>query len=167
MKLAILGSHPATKGLAPFADREWDIWACGPANARTLPRVDAWFELHDPALCEKTRPQHYMDFLKTLPEVWMRDRSNHPHAKRYPEAEMRNQFGPFFWSSSISYMLAFAISKSPQEIGIWGVMQLPGTRYEKQKVGTQYFIGEAWKRGITITVPRGARALLKPEETRW
>ncbi len=45
MKIAILGSHPASNNLAPFGDVTWEIWACSPQNY-TLPRIDAWFELH-------------------------------------------------------------------------------------------------------------------------
>ena len=48
--IAILGSHPATVQLAPFADPGWRIYSCSPHNVekRTLPRVDQWFEVHEP-----------------------------------------------------------------------------------------------------------------------
>lgn len=51
MKIAICGSHPATKMKAPFGEPDWQIWACSPHNYShgRLPRVNEWFELHTPA----------------------------------------------------------------------------------------------------------------------
>src|SRR5580698_10373126 len=46
LKVAMIGTAPSSRMLAPFNDPSWKIWACSPGNMNTLPRVDVWFELH-------------------------------------------------------------------------------------------------------------------------
>ena len=96
MKIAVMGSHPATKMQAPFDDPEWKIWACSPHNFRdpswhtifngvwvwpdmyiirtppnfpqgALPRVDEWFEVH-PQAKHKSRDKDYLEFVRQLSE---------------------------------------------------------------------------------------------------
>lgn len=161
MKIAILGSHPQTKMLAPFADPEWQIWACSPHNFShgQLPRVDEWFEVHVPA-AHPTRSPEYLDFVRELTgkiPVWMRDRTSHPGALEYPEAEMKARFGPFFMTSSIALMMAKAIVAEPETIGLWGVVQATKTEYEQQRPAIQQLMWEAHKLGIGIDMPEPAR----------
>lgn len=97
--IAILGSHPATVEQAPFDDPGWRIYACSPHNVekRTLPRVDAWFELHLPVF-DATRAYQYLSHLQNMPTVYMRDefamklqidgKPLFPTAVAYPEREL-------------------------------------------------------------------------------
>ena len=117
-KIALLGSAPSSKMLAPFNDPEWEIWACSPANC-DLPRCDAFFEIHglDTTLLD---PQYaeFVKWCKTHPRVYMQEkRSEFPGAVKYPFDEMRKRFGDYFWTSSLAYMLALAISEQPEIIG--------------------------------------------------
>jgi hypothetical protein len=93
--IAILGSHPATVMAAPFQDEGWRIYACSPHNVeqRTLPRVDQWFEVHDP-IEDPTRAFGYLKAVSEMPFVWMRDKRAlasglFKGARPYPEAELR------------------------------------------------------------------------------
>lgn len=169
MKIAIVGSHSQTRLMAPFNDPDWTVWACSPANMNgVLPRVDAWFEMHIPAQSE-TRPEDYIAFLRTLPVVYMRDAEaakTIPGAVAYPDAEMKQQFGPFFWSSSIAHLLAFAIAQEPTDIGLWGVHMASHEEYAYQRQGCQYFIQRARDRGIQITVPPQSH-VLSPISYQW
>src|SRR5690606_13506828 len=78
--IAVLGSHPATKRQAPYNDDGWLIYACSPDNspyglspdACAPPRVNEWFEVHNPVF-DRTRPYEYLDWLRNIPVVWMRD----------------------------------------------------------------------------------------------
>src|SRR3990167_2230466 len=111
--IAILGSHPETKLLAPFDD-DWLIYACSPHNYShgRLPRVDQWFELHVP-IAHPTRSYPYLRWLEDQEfPVWMRDRESiplFPRAKEYPEQELKDRFGPYIFTSSIAYIQAKAI----------------------------------------------------------
>ena len=128
--IAILGSHPATVSQAPF-DKPWLIYTCSPHNfeKRQLPRWDEWFEVHVP-LADRTRAYPYLKWLETVPLVWMRDADaikHFPGAKLYPEQEMKDEFGPFTFTSSIAFILAKAIkdceTNGIKQIGLWGIMQ--------------------------------------------
>lgn len=131
--IAIMGSHPATVMAAPWDDPTWAIYACSPDNLTreamdgrhpglrylfggTRPdggkfRVDQWFEVHIP-LSDESRHYGYLRELERLPLVWMRDPqglSMIKGARPYPQEEMERHFGPFFWTSSIAFILAKAI----------------------------------------------------------
>ena len=78
MKVAIIGTAPSSRMLAPFDDDSFEIWACSPyfnIETRTfcdLPRMTKFFELHEwdePALVDKLREAQadgYKRWLKSL-----------------------------------------------------------------------------------------------------
>jgi hypothetical protein len=159
--IAILGSHPATVNLAPFDDPNWLIYACSPHNfeKRALPRWDQWFEVHIP-LAHSTRAYSYCKFVEGLPFVWMRDQEAMKHipgAKLYPEEELKEEFGPFTFTSSIAFMLAKAIKDCEEQgrnaIGLFGIMQASPNEYSYQRPGIQNLIWEATRRGIHVLTP--------------
>lgn len=100
--LAILGSNPATVGAAPFGQGNWAILGCSPDNtpyghsdkAQSLPRVDQWYELHDP-IEDPSRPFGYLYHIATtMPVVWMRDKRAmstgfFKGARPYPEEHLK------------------------------------------------------------------------------
>lgn len=182
MKIAIMGSHPLTKRMAPFDDPDWKIWACSPHNFEhgQLPRVDEWFEVHQPAFCKKTRTKPYQDFVRSITKkipVWVRDKKEHPDANEYPEKELKERFGESRFSSSISYIMAKAIAEivdarlyeipdKTDEIGLWGIMQASESEYKYQRPGIQGLIEEAHRSGINVTVPEISK-LFEPVEEIW
>ena len=177
-RIALVGGHPDTKLGAPYADAEWTIWACSMQNMRAasdggleadLPRWNAWFELHTPMglhVASGQVPDDYVAWLCHQPVVYVRDPAQaFAGARLYPEAEMRAKFGPFFFTSSIAYMLALAISKEPTEIGLWGVGMHKHEEYEYQRPGCHYFIQRAWDHGIKVT--SAEPSILQPPQEKW
>jgi len=191
--IAIMGSNPATVQEGPFDHDDWLIYGCSPHNLvfeaqdgsnpglRYLPggkradggrfRVDEWFEVHLP-LADATRPYGYLRELEKLPLVWMRDAeglSRIKGARKYPEKELKQRFGPFFFTSSIAFMLAKAIVDCERlnipRIGIWGVMQASETEYTYQRPGIQYFIQRATELGIQVIAPEASRLFEPPRES--
>ena len=168
MKIGLLGSAPSSKWAAPFNDPEWEIWSCSPGNM-DLPRSDAFFEIHaiDTTLKEKLyNVQHpgqtmtFVEYCKKHPRIYMQEkRPEYPGSVEYPKDEMFKKFGPYFWTSSLSYMLALAIHQKPDAIGLWGVDMSAGEEYVHQRPGCQYFIQEAERAGIDIVVPYGSDIL--------
>lgn len=162
MKIAILGAHPSSLANAPYRDKDWTIWACSFRNVGQVPRHDLWFELHDPLGHEK-----YVAWLARQESVMVRTNAGKeqvPNASVYPEAELRAQFGNFFFTSSIAYMLALAVSKKPDAIGLWGVQMAQKHEYEYQRPGCQYFIQRAWDLGVEVIAPK---SLLEPSQEKW
>jgi hypothetical protein len=170
--IAVLGSHPQTIMKAPLNNLKWLIYACSPHNVehRTLPRINAWFEVHKP-IADRTRAYPYLRYLESLPFVWMRDKDALPHfpgGKEYPEKELKNTFSPFHFTSSIALMLAKAIvdceTLGIRRIGLWGIMQAAPNEYTYQKPGIQYFIWEAARRDIEVVAPLESKLFEIPEE---
>jgi hypothetical protein len=188
--IAVLGSHPVTVQEAPFDHADWLIYACSPHNLEFAAqdgqnpnlrylmggkrqdgnrfRVDEWFEVHKP-LSDATRPYGYLRELEKLPLVWMRDKEGLARikgARPYPEQEMKQRFGPFFFTSSIAFILAKAIVDCERlgipRIGIWGVMQASETEYTYQRPGIQYFIQRATELGIQVLAPEASQ-LFEPQ----
>jgi hypothetical protein len=152
-KIAIIGSAVSSVTLAPFFDRDWEMWGCSPAN-QELPRIDVWFELHNVDQKKKEGLTAWLEWLKKQPHVYMQKASpDFPGAVEYPLAEMVKKFGRYWWTSQISYMLALAIEQDPSHIGIYGVDMAANSEYNQQRLACQHFMLEASKRGIQISVP--------------
>ena len=158
LKIALIGTAPSSRGLAPYDDPEWQIWACSPGNTGVgkLPRVDAWFEIHSNLLwpeCE-AYGKPYIEWLKqqTFP-IYMQDQRLVPHAISLPIQELVTEFGKYFFTSSFAYMIAMAIKAGASEIALFGIDMASKDEYIKQRPGGHYFMQEAAKRGIKVSVP--------------
>lgn len=164
--IAILGSHPVTKMMAPFNEKDVLIYACSPDNspfgfnAALIPRADVWFELHKP-ISDRTRPYGYLRWLEAqdIPVI-MRDREAmqfFPKAQPYPEKELKARFGPPIFSSSVAYMIAKAIvdceAMGINKIGLFGILQGSDTEYHRHLTGTQQMLWWAKQAGIKIGGP--------------
>lgn len=165
-KVALIGSAPSSIPLAPYDDPEWFIIGCSPgAYGIAGPKSDAWCELHRwepqvPGYAGTGKPwfsPEYCEFLVRHPgTVWMADPvpPEVPNAKAFPMQEMAEKYGPFFFTSSLSYMWAMALeTPGVEEIGMWGVDMSANEEYGYQRAGCQYFITLAIQRGIKVTVP--------------
>ncbi len=163
-RICLIGSAPSSVALAPYSDPDWLIWACSPGARPYVRKVDKWFEIH---LFEPHQPwfsQEYIDFMAKLPvPVYMLEPVEAiPGSVAYPKDEVMRYFGPeaiFFYTSSLSWMFAMAIieimeSGEDGEIALYGVdMSAAEEQYTGQRAGCQYFTGQAWRRGIKVTVP--------------
>jgi hypothetical protein len=154
MKIAVMGSAPSSRHQAPFDDPEWEIWCCSPPNF-DLPRVDAWFELHnlDRKFSNK-RNKPYVDTLVRHPRVYIAQPDPRlPQGIVLPWQDLVAKYGPDFFTSSVAWMLASAIEQKPEKIGLWGVDMSASEEYGNQRQGCKFFIREARKQGIGIYAP--------------
>lgn len=156
LKVALVGTAPSSRLLAPFSDPTWKIWACSPGNMGGLPRVDVWFEIHNNLLWPECRSygEPYVEWLKkqSFP-IYMQDQSLVPNALSYPIAEMTAKFGKYFFTSSFAYMLAMAIDMGASEISMFGIDMASKDEYILQRPGGHYFMQLAAQRGIKVSVP--------------
>jgi hypothetical protein len=159
MKVAIVGAAHSSRDLAPYTDPTWLIWTCSPSNRGAVPKVDAWFELH--AMEDLGHPRWrdwvvpYFAYLKTLScKVYMQEANNIiTSAVAFPKDELIAEFGPHFFTSSIAWMIAFAIKEGAKEIAVFGVDMNAESEYSYERPGCQHFIRVARERGIEVTVP--------------
>jgi hypothetical protein len=202
--IAICGSNPHTKHLAPFSDPGFLIYACSPDNSpfgargsigkdgkplcSPLPRVDEFFEIHNP-IFDRSRRYAYLEWIaKTQKRLWMRDQVAmnlctregnllFPNAALYPERAVKDRFGPFTWTSSISLIMGKAIldieamvakgimgGDGPPEMPLYGILQMGKDEYSKQRQGTQNMIWAATKAGIKVKVAAESGLLEPPPE---
>lgn len=168
MKIAIVGSAPTSIHLAPVADPAWQIWGCSPASVGLLTRVDRWFELHafEPgtAAFKRDYSPEYLVFLAALkcPVEMISTHLQVPKSRAYPKMEMLAEFGSYFFTSTVSWMLAQAIMERPDEIGLWGVDMAASTEYAQQRPACHHFIDLAQRKGIIVTVPPESDLLEPP-----
>lgn len=171
MKIAILGSAPSSVALAPFNDPLWEIWGCSPglfkfANMHKL-RISRWFEIHHFIPPENEFTPEYIAWMASLgpdvPVYMIEQQPSIPNSVPYPKTEMLNNFGPYFFTSSISWMFALALSiRGVQEIGLWGVDMSHATEWEHQRPACHHFITKARERGIKIATPPQSDLLWPP-----
>lgn len=163
-KVAIIGTAPSSRDLAPYKDPNWEIWGCSPGNMNTLPRVDAWFEIHGNLHWPPINAQYganYIDWLSKQPfPVYLQDEQHHKkyfaHGISFPKREILLHFGKwasYFFGSSFAWMTAFAIFKGYKEIGLWGVDMASKDEYIFQRQSFYFWTFIADQRGIKITIP--------------
>jgi hypothetical protein len=158
-KVAIIGTQPSSRLVAPFGDPSWTIWGSSPGNMNVLPRVDAWFEMHVNLLWKK-----YEGYGKPY-VAWMNecqwpvvaiDQRYVKRAVRYPIEDILAKFGrplPYFFTSTFAYMMAYAIHVNVEEIGLYGVDMSSKDEYILQRSGGHHFICVAAEHGIKVTIP--------------
>ena len=153
-KIAVCGSAASSVGLAPYDDPSWEIWSCSPAN-RAAPRVDVWFELHNPEVKVREGLLEWMEWLKTQPIVYMqRVYSGYKGSRAYPLQPMLEKWGPYLWTSQLSFMLALAIEQKPHTIGLFGVDMAANSEYNQQRLALQVLLQYVLKsEDITLMVP--------------
>jgi hypothetical protein len=161
MKIALLGSAPSSRMLAPFDDPSWEIWACSASNRGILPRSEAWFEMHaTDRRAPNPKLSAYYKWLQGHPKVYMQLKDPlFPGSVEYPKNEMIEEFGDMFFTSSVAWMAALAISnltKSTDEekvLGFWGIDMAASDEYDYQRAGCHFFIWVARNRGINVVAP--------------
>lgn len=156
LKIALIGTAPSSRMLAPYSDPSWTIWACSPGNMGILPRVDSWFEIHGNLMWPENK--HYGEpYLKWLNEqtfpVYMQSQEFVPRAIPLPKKELVKEFGPYFFTSSFAWMMALAMYQGAKEVSLFGIDMASRDEYILQRPGAYYFFEEGKKRGVKMAAP--------------
>jgi hypothetical protein len=165
LKVALIGTAPSSRLLAPFNDPSWTIWCCSPGNQNVIPRVDAWFELHGNLMWPENKHygEPYINWMKTLNiPLYMQDNSVIPNALSFPYKEMVAEFGDGFFTSSFAWMMAFAMKQGATEIALYGIDMASRDEYILQRPGFFFFRHEAEKRGIKVSAPHESDIMRSP-----
>lgn len=173
MKVALVGTCPSSRLLAPYTNGDWEIWACSPGNAfGILPRVSRWFEIHGdlgwPEHEQWRRPGDYIDWLNKQDfTVYAQSQEHIKRARPYPLDEMIAKHSLYFFTSTFAYMMALAIAEGAEEIGLFGIdMTLPG-EYADQRPAMQHFIAMCMAMGIKIGAPDESDIMRPPPLYGW
>jgi hypothetical protein len=165
LKIAMIGTAPSSRMLAPYSDPDWTIWGSSPGNM-DIPRADAWFEIHSNLLFPECAAYGvpYVEWLKkqTFP-IYMQDQRYVPNAIALPLQELVAEFGKFFFTSTFAYMIAMGIKAGAKEIALFGIDMASKDEYILQRPGGHYFMQKAAERGITVSVPYESDLAQAPE----
>ncbi len=154
MKIAIVGTSPNTLFEAPYQDESWEIWSLNGAYER-ITRYNRWFEIHTwEHLKKENLPPAYMTHLQNAANVGrLYTIESFPYETIIlPREELISLYGRYF-TSTIAWMIGFAIQQGATEIGIWGVNMSGDDEYQKQRACCEYLLGIAKGKGIKITLP--------------
>ena len=165
LKVALIGTAPSSRMLAPFDDPSWKIWACSPGNMNALPRVDAWFEIHGNMMWPENKHygEPYLAWLRqqTFP-IYMQSKQWIPSAIPLPMRELVDEFGPYFFTSSFAWMMALAMKQGAKKIALYGIDMASRDEYILQRPGAYFFFNEAKKRGIEMSAPHESDIMMPP-----
>lgn len=159
-KLAIVGTHPDTRDLAPFNDPTYDIWVFNEApQADWCKRWDACFQMHKPEVYTSpdnmVRADHW-DWLQQNHGgrvIWMQERDDRvPNSERYPLDLVTIGFPDMlkWFDLSASYAMALALALGYKEIAIYGMDLVSNTEYTYQLGNWRFWVGVAIGRGVTL-----------------
>ena len=154
-QLCLLGSAPSSLRLAPFANEKWAMCGCSPGVYGVAPRAEAWVELHRYEPGQPWFSPEYCQFLHNFRgPVWVaEERPEIPNSVVLPLADLIVKYSPYFFTSSLAYMMAMAIECGFKRIGLFGVDMAAASEYKDQRLGCQYFAIIARAHGIEVGVP--------------
>lgn len=165
-KLAIVGSHSATRHLAPFDDPSYDIWVFNEApQADWCTRWDACLQLHKREVYSSPTNWVKSDHWPWLQQdhgervIWMQDRDERvPNSRRYPLDEITASIpgASMRWiMSTAAYAMALALYLGYEEIALYGVELSSNTEYAYQWPNWAYWVGIAHGAGVKVDIRSG------------
>lgn len=152
-KIALVGTAASSRLDAPFDDESWEIWTLG-CGVEFCKRIDKLFEVHTQHVLEEANAwTGLVPYLKKHGKDTILGHANSefPDATPYPIEQMTAKYGRYF-TSSIAYMLAYAIEQEPDAIGLWGIDMMGTEEYNHQRPCCEYLLGIARGKNITLVV---------------
>ena len=175
--VAIVGMAESTRHLAPWDNKDVEIWCMnesyvvpGEDGKAWLKRWDRWFQMHKPF--DYRRPNNHND-----PKHWAWLQEPHdfpiymqdedplvPGSTKYPKDEIVAKFlGRYektgtdgkpieYFSSSFVYMLALALYEGFERIELYGIELGSETEYAAQRPNGEFWLGIAGQHA-TVVLP--------------
>lgn len=156
--LAIVGSHPATRELAPYEDERFEIWLFNEAaqKPQVYKRWDALLQIHKPEVYSSLSNWVNKDHWEWLQEDHGRPIYLHavdprvPNSVAYPLEGVLGLIPYRYLRSSPAMALGLAIYLGYKEIHLYGSELSSGTEYAYQATNYAFWIGFAHGRGIDL-----------------
>jgi hypothetical protein len=162
-RIDIVGCATSSIEQASWKNLEVDVWGLTSLHhhfPEASPRINLWFELHK-NYKELHKPWYDWALEKQPPVMMIEKQPELTRSMEYPLDDAVTLFGRYF-TSTVAYMMALAIMRRPEKIGLFGIDMMLGTEYEYQRPCCEYLIGVARGYGIETIVPKES-ALLKSD----
>ena len=158
-EVAICGFASSTRHLIPVDDNRVEIWGLNQLY-RHIDRADRWFDIHRNWEQDNVEGTDHPKWLKEcgIPIYMVKRDHDLPTSVRFPIERMIASASDYF-TSTVAYMLALAISEGFSKIHLYGIDLVVGTEYEVQKACVEFWLGMAHGKGIDLNIP-SASALL-------
>jgi hypothetical protein len=161
-KLAIVGSHPDSRGLAPYDDPNYEIWVFNEATQTDwCKRWDASFQMHLPKLyrsLENYSNKKHWEWLqqKRGKPIYMQEVDPEvPDSVKYPLESILTWNPRAQLTSTPSMALALGIYLGYENIHTWGVTIISNTEYNYQAPGWRYWVSYADGYGVKLQLHSG------------
>jgi len=156
--LAIVGSHPATRELAPYDDPEIDILLFNEAAQKpeVYRRWDMLLQIHAPEVYRSPENWVNAEHWRWLQQehgkpIWMQEVDPEvPDSVRYPLEEILAMVPYRYLRSSPAMALALAIWMGYETVELYGSELTSNTEYSYQACNYAFWIGFAHGRGIDL-----------------
>jgi len=158
--LAIVGSHPATRTLAPYDDPDFEIWLFNEAAMKpsTYKRWDGLLQIHLPEVYTSTDNWVNKGHWEWLQQdhgpdkrIFMQDVDPRvPNSVKYPLEEVLSLVPYKYLRSSPAMALALAIYLGYRRIDLYGSELSSNTEYGYQAINYAFWIGFAHGYGVDL-----------------
>ena len=156
--LAIVGSHPATRELAPYDDERVEIWLFNEAAQKPeiYKRWDGLLQIHNPEIYSSLENWVNKDHWNWLQQdhgsgkrIFMQQVDPRvPNSVAYPLEGVQSLIPYRYLRSSPALALALAIYLGYTDIALYGSELTSNTEYAYQAINLGFWIGFAHGRGI-------------------
>jgi hypothetical protein len=158
-EVAICGFASSTRHLIPIDDNRVEIWGLNQLY-RHIDRADRWFDIHRNWEEDNVEGTDHPKWLKEcgIPIYMVKRDHEIPTSIRFPIERMIASASDYF-TSTVAYMLALAISEGFSKIHLYGIDLVVGTEYEVQKSCVEFWLGMAHGKGIDLNIPQSCALL--------
>jgi len=177
--VALVGFAPASCGLAPYDEKEVEIWGLNQAHAFPwMKRWDRWFQLHKHSsytrqLSLKRGVVGHYDWLQMKHDkpIYMLFRQPEiPDSVEYPLEDACKYLSKCYkglnvakyFTSTLAYMIPIALMEDFQRIEIYGFEMAAEDEFAPQKACAEFWIGIALGLGKEIYLPEDNSLLRGP-----
>jgi len=160
--VAIVGFAPSSMSDVRhlFNNPDWEIWGLNQLYIAFPPIVEQatrWFQIHHRTTYDQTigRDHSHHEWLTKQDRfpVYMQVRNDDiPMSVPFPKEHLLTMFRRYF-TNSISWEIALAISEGFEEIAVFGVDMAQDTEHGFERPSVEYFMGYAEGAGIILRLP--------------
>jgi hypothetical protein len=155
-------ARAGTASLAPYTDPEWELWGLPWVS---YPRIDAVFEVHEQPVWDDRGIDLAEDGAcnpeATVYAVTSRMyRFKNSECVEFDTPGLAKQFPDAPFDNSLCYQMAYAVTKAPKTVGLWGVHMVSKREYLWERAGVQYWVGYMRGLGIEVIIPPGSPLFL-------
>lgn len=124
-RIAICGFASSSRGRIPFADPEWLIVGLNQLY-RHIPRADVWFDIHRTWAEDNVAGTDHPRWIREcgIPVFMLEPYAEGPTTLRYPVELYIQKHGLDYFTSTVAFMLAWAIDQIDQSVERMAAAQL-------------------------------------------